>query len=93
MVMVHLQENEIVITIPHDSPADFLGGLQAGIIEMVKSLLSVGGQERELVLDSQTTDGCIHALTLVQATLADPNAIQIVQELAGRVIPAYEPPE
>lgn len=68
--MVTLQENEVVITISHPSPADFLSGLQTGIIEMVKSLLSVGGMERTLVLDTDTTEGCICALELVQATLA-----------------------
>lgn len=91
--MVQLRENELVITIPHESPADFLGRLQSGILEMVKSLLSVSGPQRELVLDSETSEGCIHALGLVQATLADPNAIQLVQELADRVMPPHDPPE
>lgn len=73
--------------------ADFLGGLQVGIIEMVKSLLSVKGIERELVLDEHTRDGCINALELVQATLIDPKMIAMAQELAAKVMPAPNPPE
>lgn len=91
--MVRLQENEVIIAIPHSSPTDFLSGLQSGIIEMVKSLLSVGGLERELVLDEETSEGCICALTLVQATLIDPEMIEMAQDLASQVMPKPTPPE
>lgn len=91
--MVTLNENTVVITVTHDSPADFLARLQTGIIEMVKSLLSVGGVESGLVLDADTKDGCVNALELVQATLADPKMIKAAQELAAKVMPAYNPPE
>ncbi len=91
--MVTLDENAVVITVPHDSPADFLARLQTGILEMVKSLLSVHGMESELVLDADTKDGCINALALVQATLVDPKMIKAAQELAAKVMPEYNPPE
>jgi hypothetical protein len=89
--MVQFRENEVIITISHPSPTDFLGGLQTGIIEMVKSLLSVGPPERELALDAETSEGCIYALELVQATLIDPEMIEVAQELAGKVIPPPDP--
>ena len=91
--MVEIKQDSIVITVPHSSPTDFLGGLQSGIIEMVKSLLSVGEPERGLVLDTETSEGCIHALELVQATLVDPEMIEMAQELAGKVMPPPEPPQ
>ncbi len=91
--MVTLNEDSVVITVPHDSPGDFLGRLQIGIIEMVKSLLSVHGMEAELVLDEDTRDGCINALAMVQATLVDPKMIKAAQELAAKVMPEYNPPE
>jgi hypothetical protein len=83
--MVELKENEVIITISHPSPADFLSGLQTGIIEMVKSLLSVGGIERTLVLDTDTTEGCICALELVQSTLIDPEILVVASEVADQV--------
>lgn len=91
--MVQLRENEVIITVSHSSPTDFLSGLQSGIIEMVKSILSVGGMERELVLDMDTSEGCICALELVQATLIDPKMIEVAQELASKVMPIPNPPE
>jgi hypothetical protein len=91
--MVTLNEDVVVITVPHDSPANFLARLQTGIIEMVKSLLSVGGLESELVLDADTKDGCIKALELVQATLMDPKMIEVAQEFAAKVMPTPKPPE
>jgi hypothetical protein len=83
--MVELNEKEIVITIPHPSPADYLRGLQLGVIEMVKSLLSVGPPLKELVMDSETSEGCICALELVQATMIDPSVLELASEIADQV--------
>jgi hypothetical protein len=42
MVVVQLQENQIVITIPTPSPAETLAEIQHGIIEMMKTRLASG---------------------------------------------------
>lgn len=88
--MIDLKEKEVVIVIPASEPAETLKRLQAGLIEMVKSLISVEGIESELVLDTNTKDGCICALELVQATLIDPEVQVLALQIANEVTEVKE---
>lgn len=81
--MVTRQENQIVITIPATSPAETLAKLQRGIIEMVKTLLSMGTASKDLTLDRDTSEGCIYALDLLKESLFDPETIEAAQAVAG----------
>jgi hypothetical protein len=83
--MVSLQENQIVITIATPSPAETLAELQTGIIEMVKTLLSMGSEGSDLELDRDTANGGYCALQLLQATLFDPATIEAAQDLATAI--------
>ena len=91
--MVEYNKSGVVITVSTPDPHGFVHAFQTVIINMVQSLLSVGGLEEGLALDSDTRDGCRNALEVVKATLADPEMLLGVQILADRVVPPSEPLE
>lgn len=80
--MVQLLENQIVITIPSPSPAETLAEMQSGIIEIVKTLLAMGAEGKDLELDRPTANGGYFALELLQATLFDAATVEAAQALA-----------
>jgi hypothetical protein len=79
--MVQLLENQIIITIPTPSPAETLTELQSGIIEMMKTILSIGNEDKDLELDRSTANGGYFALQLLQATLFDPATVEAAQAM------------
>ena len=81
--MVQLQENQIIITIPTPNPAQTLAEIQSGIIEMIKTILSTGTEERDLELDRPTANGGYFILDLLQATLFDPATVEAAQAVAA----------
>jgi hypothetical protein len=85
MVMVQLQENQIVITIPTPSPAETLAEIQHGIIEMMKTMLASGTEGKDLELDRPTANGGYFALELLQATLFDPATVEAAQAMANMI--------
>ncbi len=84
--MVTLQENQIVIVIATPSPAETLAEMQKGIIEMMKTLLSMGSEGDDLALDRATANGGYFALQLLQATLFDPATVEAAQEIATDIL-------
>jgi hypothetical protein len=70
--MVALHENSIVITISTPTPAQTLAEIQSGIIEMIKTILTSGSEDKDLVLDRPTANGGYFVLEFLQATLPDP---------------------
>jgi hypothetical protein len=83
--MVQLLENQIIITIPTPSPAETLTEMQSGIIEMLKTLLSIGSEGKDLELGRPTANGGYFALELLQATLFDPATVEAAQALATAI--------
>jgi hypothetical protein len=83
--MIDLKQKEIAITIPTDSPAETLSGLQSGIIEMVKTILSMGSEGNDLEVDRPTANGCVSALELLEATLIDPEILEATMCIADQV--------
>jgi hypothetical protein len=80
--MVALLENQIVITISTPSPAETLAEIQSGIIEMMKTILSIGTEGKDLELDRATANGGYFILELLQATLFDPATVEAAQAMA-----------
>ncbi len=70
--MVALHENSIIITIPTPNPAQTLAEIQSGIIEMMKTILTSGSEDKDLELDRPTANGGYFVLEFLQATLSDP---------------------
>lgn len=84
--MLALNENQIVITIATQSPAETLAALQSGIIEMMKTILSMGSEGQDLELDRATANGGVMALELLQATLFDTAIIEAVQAMSDSIL-------
>jgi hypothetical protein len=70
--MVALHENQIIITISTPTPAETLAEIQSGIIEIMKTILASGSEDKDLVLDRPTANGGYFVLEFLQATLPDP---------------------
>lgn len=83
--MVTLHKNSIVITISTPSPAETLTEMQNGIIEMMKTILSSGSEDKDLELDRPTANGGYFVLELLQATLFDPVTVEAAQAVANVV--------
>lgn len=83
--MVQLLENQIIITISTPSPAETLREMQTGIIEMMKTILSIGSEDKDLELDRPTANGGYFVLDLLQATLFDPATVEAAQALATAI--------
>jgi hypothetical protein len=83
--MVQLQENQIIITISTPTPAQTLSEIQSGIIEMIKTILSSGSEDKDLVLDRPTANGGYFILDLLQATLFDPATVEATQVVAAAI--------
>jgi hypothetical protein len=81
--MIALHENSIVITISTPSPAETLAEMQNGIIEMMKTILSIGTEDKDLELDRPTANGGYFILDLLQATLFDPATVEAAQAMAN----------
>lgn len=85
--MIELKQNELAITIPTLSPTETLSGLQSGLIEMMKTILLTGSEGQDVEIDRPTANGCVSALTLLEATLIDPEiqemAICIADQVSG----------
>lgn len=83
--MVALLENQIVITISTPSPAETLAEIQSGIIEMMKTILSSGSEDKDLELDRPTANGGYFVLDLLQATLFAPATVEAAQVMAAMI--------
>ncbi len=83
--MVTLHKNSIVITISTPSPAETLAEMQNGIIEMMKTILSGGTEDKDLELDRPTANGSYFVLELLQATLFDPATVEAAQAMANMI--------
>lgn len=64
--MIKLEENKLIITLPHPCPADALQDLQAGIIAALKYQCEYYD---ELAQDEKLPDGNHLLLELLEATL------------------------
>jgi hypothetical protein len=53
-----------------------------GIIEMMKTILAMGGEGKDLELDRPTANGGYFVLDLLQATLFDPATVEAAQVMA-----------
>lgn len=80
--MIELKQRELAITIQTPYPAETLSGLQTGIIEMVKTILSMGREGRDLEVDRPTANGCVSALDLLAATLIDPDGLETTAHIS-----------
>ena len=83
--MVALHENSIVITISTPSPPETLAEMQSGIIQMMKTILSIGSEGEDLEIDRATANGGYFILELLQATLFDPAMVEVAQALATAI--------
>lgn len=83
--MLELNNDEVVIKITHPAPAEYVDGLQRGILAVVKTVLSTGAQGEDPDIDRETAEGCVHALELLEATLIDPEILVVASEVADQV--------
>jgi hypothetical protein len=83
--MIEMKQNGLSITIPTPYPADTLSELQIGIIEMVKTILSIGREGRDLEVDRPTANGCVSVLDLLAATLIDSKVLETVTYISDQM--------
>ncbi len=84
--MVTLLENQIIITISTPTPAETLAEIQSGIIEMIKTILSSGGEDKDLELDRPTANWGYFILDLLSRESGfDPATVEAVQSMAAPI--------
>ncbi len=83
--MIDVRKKELAITIQTDSPVETLMAIQIGIIEVARTLLSIGNEGSDLVLDRPTSNGVLSMMDLLHATLIDPVILETTMCITDQV--------